>query len=134
LYSEKRISFSLKIITMEKIQILAIGRDALLLQKLSSFMNENPKWESTATVDDETAIELFHQRKYDIVLFVDQIEGESDKKLRSLFSFNNPEVIFIKHVGESTGLLASEIQEALDKRKQPVNIVDDVFKNLETKS
>jgi hypothetical protein len=118
---------------MEKIQILAIGRDALLLQKLSSFMNENPKWESTATVDDETAIELFHQRKYDIVLLVDQIEGGSDKKLRSLFSFNNPDIVFINHVGGSTGLLASEIQEALDKRKQPVNIVDNVFKNPETK-
>jgi hypothetical protein len=119
---------------MEKIQILAIGRDPLLLQKLSSFMNENPKWESTATVDDETAIEIFHQRKFDVVLFIDQIEGESDKKLRSLFSFNNPDLIFIKHVGGSTGLLASEVQEALDKRKQPVNIVDDVFKTPEKKS
>ncbi|HXR84233.1 MAG TPA: hypothetical protein VN722_07990 [Hanamia sp.] len=119
---------------MDKIQILAIGRDPVLLQKLSSFMNENPKWESTATVDDETAIEIFHQRKFDIVLLIDQIEGESDKKFQSLFSFNNPDVIFIKHVGDSTGLLASEIQEALDKRKQPINIMDNVFKNPETKS
>ncbi len=119
---------------MNKIQILAIGRDPVLLQKLSSFMNENPKWESTATVDDETAIEIFHQRKFDIVLLIDQIEGESDKKFRSLFSFNNPDVIFIKHVGDSTGLLGSEIQEALEKRKQPMNIMDNVFKNAETKS
>ena len=117
---------------MEKIQILSIGRDPLLLQKLSSFLNENPKWESTATVDDETAIEIFHQRKFDIVLIIDQIEGESDKKFRSLFSFNNPDVIFVRHVGDSTGLLASEIQEALDKRKQPVNIVDDVFRKPES--
>lgn len=119
---------------MEKIQILAIGRDPLLLQKLSSFMNENPKWESTATVDDETAIEIFHQRKFDIVLLIDEIEGQSDQKLHSLFSFNNPDLIFIKHVGDSTGLLANEIQEALDKRKQSVNIVDDVFKDPESKS
>lgn len=117
---------------MEKIQILSIGRDPLLLQKLSSFLNENPKWESTATVDDETAIEIFHQRKFDIVLIIDQIEGESDKKFRSLFSFNNPDVIFVRHVGDSTGLLASEIQEAFDKRKQPVNIVDDVFRKPES--
>lgn len=119
---------------MEKIQILAIGRDPLLLQKLSSFMNGNPKWESTATVDDETAIEIFHQRKFDIVLLIDEIEGQSDQKLHSLFSFNNPDLIFIKHVGDSTGLLANEIQEALDKRKQSVNIVDDVFKDPESKS
>lgn len=119
---------------MEKIQILAIGLDPVLLQKLSTFINENPKWESTATVDDETAIEIFHQRKFDIVLLIDELEGESDKKFRSLFSFNNPDLIFIKHVGGSTGILASEIEEALDKRKQPVNIVDDVFKKPESKS
>ena len=113
---------------MEKIQILAIGRDPVLLQKLSKFINENPKWESTATVDDETAVELFHQQKFDVILLVDEIEGESDKKFRSLFSFNNPDLIFIKHVGDSTGLLASEIQEALDKRKPPVNIIDNIFK------
>ena len=85
---------------MEKIQILSIGRDPVLLQKLSSFINENPKWESTATVDDETAIDLFHQRKFDIILMIDEFEDETQKKFHSLFSFNNPDLIFIKHVGE----------------------------------
>ncbi|MGN6542710.1 MAG: hypothetical protein ACTHKY_18020 [Ginsengibacter sp.] len=114
---------------MEKIQILSIGRDPLLLKKLSTFINENPQWQSTATVDDETAIELFHQQKFDIILLIDQIEGESEKKFNSLFSFNNPDLIFIKHVGDSTEILSKEIQEALDKRKKPVNIVDDIFKD-----
>jgi len=84
---------------------------------------------STATVDDETAIELFHQQKFDIVLLIDQIEGESEKKFNSLFSFNNPDLIFIKHADDSTEILSKEIQEALDKRKKPVNIVDDIFKD-----
>ena len=114
---------------MEKIKILSIGGDPLLLKKLSTFINENPQWQSTATVDDETAIELFHQQKFDMILLIDQIEGESEKKLNSVFSFNNPDLMFVKHVGDSTQILAEEIQEALDKRKKPVNIVDDVFKN-----
>jgi chemotaxis response regulator CheB len=114
---------------MEKIQILSIGRDPLLLQKISAFINENPQWQSTATVDDETAIELFHQQKFDMILLIDQIEAKSEQKLNSLFSFNNPDLIFIKHFGDSTGLLASEIQRALDKIKKPVNIMDDIFKN-----
>jgi len=113
---------------MEKIQILSIGRDPVLLQKLSRFINENPKWESTGTIDDETAIEIFHQRKYDVILLIDNIEDSSKKKLQSLFTFNNPGIIFIKHEGDSTGLLAGEIQEALDKKKNSVNIMDDVFK------
>lgn len=114
---------------MEKIQILSIGRDPVLLQKLSRFINENPKWESTGTVDDETAIEIFHQRKFEIVLLIDEIEEESEKKFRSLFTFSDSEIIFIKHNGDSTGLLAGEIQEALDKRRNPMNIMDDVFKD-----
>lgn len=113
---------------MDKIQILSIGRDPVVLQKLSRFINENPKWESTGTVDDETAIEIFHQRKYDIILLINNIEEASGKKLESLFTFNNPEVIFIKHEGDSTRLLASEIQAALDRKKNPLNIMDDVFK------
>ncbi len=114
---------------MEKVQILSIGRDPVELQKLSRFINENPKWESTATVDDETAIEIFHQREFKMVLFVDTIENESEKKLSSVFLFHNPEIIILKHIGDSTGLLASEIQEALDKSKSSLNIMDDVFNN-----
>ena len=112
---------------MEKIQILSIGRVPVELQKLSRFINENPKWESTATVDDETAIEIFHQREFKIILFIDEIENESDKRLCSVFLFYNPGIIILKHVGGSTALLASEIQEALDKSKSSLNIMDDVF-------
>lgn len=119
---------------MEKIQILAIGRDALLTQKLSSFINETQEWESTATTDDESAVELFHQRKYDIVLLINDMEGLSVNKFRSIFSFNNPDLIFIKHVGDSTEILADEINEALKKRKKPVKIVDDVFKEKKDES
>ncbi|MEP6627350.1 MAG: hypothetical protein ABJA32_05165 [Ginsengibacter sp.] len=114
---------------MEKIQILGIGRDPVILQKLLRFINENPNWEGTGTVDDESAIEIFHQRKYDIVLFIDNIGESSDKKLRSLFSFNNADFIFIQHEGDSTGLLASEIQESLDRNKSKVNVTDDIFKD-----
>jgi hypothetical protein len=114
---------------MEKIQILAIGRDPVILQKLLRLINENPKWEGSGTVSDETAIEVFHQRKYDIILLIDSLGEESEKKFKSLFTFNNPELIFIKHTGDSTGLLASEIQEALEAKKAKVNIMDDVFKN-----
>jgi hypothetical protein len=113
---------------MEKIQILSIGRNPVLLQKLSAFINENPHWESNATVDDETSVEVFHQRKFDIILFIDSLGEESEKKLRSIFSFNDPDIIFIHHTGDSTGLLAAEIQEALNKRNYDRNkIIDDVF-------
>lgn len=117
---------------MEKIQILAIGRDSLKLLKLSSFINENKERECTATTDDESAVELFHQRKYDIILLIDDIDSVSEKKFNSVFSFNNPDLIVIHHVGDSTQILEDEIQEALQKRKKPLKIVDDVFKEIKS--
>ncbi|HEY5465066.1 MAG TPA: hypothetical protein VIJ95_17520 [Hanamia sp.] len=112
---------------MEKIQILSIGRDPGLLQKLSGFINENPRWESTATVDDETAIEIFHQRKFNLILLIGNIEEASEMKFRSVFTFNDPDIIFLKHYGDSTGLLAGEIQEALSSKRKTLNMMDDVF-------
>ena len=101
---------------MEKVQILCIGRDPVVLQKLSRFILENPKWESTATVDDITANEIFNQRKFDIVLLLDDIDDASEKNFHSMFEKNNPDVIFIKHKGASTGLLAAEINEVLERK------------------
>ena len=114
---------------MEKVQVLTIGRDPVLLQNLSRFINENPDWESTATVDDESAIQLFHQRNFDIVLLLKDINSESIKKFNSVFSFKNPELNIIKDIGDSTQILEDKINKALQSKKKPVNVVDDVFKD-----
>ena len=115
--------------SMEKIQILSVGRDPVLLQKLSRFINENPQWESTATVDDETAITLFHQVNFDMVLLLSDINTESINKLTSVFSFKNPDLIILKEIGDSTQILEDKINKALQMKKKSVNIIDDAFKN-----
>lgn len=109
---------------MDKNQILVIGRDPETLKKLSGVVNENPKWESTAAVDDETAIELFHQRSFEVVVLLSDITGASEKKFRSLFSFGSPQ--FLTGVADANVLLAG-IGHALDQRKRPLNMVDDPF-------
>jgi hypothetical protein len=113
---------------MDKLQILGIGRDPVILQKLLRFINENPNWEGTGTVDDESAVELFHQRAYNIIFFLDDVEVQSENKLRALFSHNNNGLMWIKHTGDSTGLLAAEIQEAIEKNRHTINVTDDLFK------
>jgi|SRR6185437_6634413 len=116
---------------MEKIQILTIGRSPVLIQKLSRFINENPEWESSATVDDETAIKLFQQRHYDIVVLLNNLTNESVNKLSSVFSFQNPDLLIIKDIGDSTQILEDKIRKALEVKKRMVNIVDDVFKETQ---
>lgn len=99
---------------MEKIQILAIGRDPVVLQKLLRFINENPAWEGTGTIDDNSALTIFSQRKYDIVVLIDHLSKTSEELFQNIFKATNNDVIFINHYGDSTGLLANEIYEALN--------------------
>ncbi len=105
---------------MEKIQILFIGRDPVVLQKLLLFINENPEWEGTGTIDDKSAQILFGQTKYHYVVLVDQLSETSMGSFHQDFKDQNPDVIFLRHYGDSTELLASELYELMEKH--PVNI------------
>ncbi|MEO6818381.1 MAG: hypothetical protein ABI266_00050 [Ginsengibacter sp.] len=102
---------------MAKIKILGIGRDPVVLQKLLRFINENPGWEGTGTIDDKSAIAIFNQQKYSIVLLIDDLTKSSEENLRAEFLAKEPSVVFIKHYGDSTGLLSSELNESIQKNK-----------------
>jgi S-adenosylhomocysteine hydrolase len=91
-------------------------------------MNENAGWQSTATIDDETAITLFHQINYDVVVLLNDLGSESVNKLTSVFSFKNPDLIILKDIGDSTKILEDKINRGLKMKKKPVNIIDDAFK------
>ena len=121
-----------------KVQILGIGGDPVILQTLLRCITDHPEWEVTGTVSEEDAVTIFHQRKFDIILFTSAIEERVMKKLTSLFTFQNRDIIFIQHFSDGCGLLFYEIQEALDKKnanesadkvKKSINVVDDIFKN-----
>lgn len=100
---------------MKKIQILVIGRDPVVLQKLLRFINENPEWEGTGTVDDISAQTLFSQSKYHYVVLVDHLEDSSIEAFHQNFKNINPAIVFLRHYGDSTGLLASELYDLMEK-------------------
>lgn len=98
-------------------EILVIGRNKEILMTLLRLINQNPEWSARGAMLDEEAIELFHSRDFDMVLLSSGIEEESEKKLRSLFSFQNPDITILQHYGGGSGLLSNEIKEAIDKHK-----------------
>ena len=100
---------------MGKIQILVIGKDPVVIQKLLRFINENPEWEGTGTVDDKSAVTLFKQTPFHYVVIVDSFTEESLEMFQQEFKTLNPEVVFLRHYGDSTGLLASELYDLMDK-------------------
>ena len=105
---------------MEKIKILVIGEDPVVIQKLLRFVNENPEWEGTGTVDDKTAVTLFGQISFHYVVLVDYFSEASLEMLHQEFKSINPGVVFLRHYGDSTGLLASELYDIM--KETPVKI------------
>ena len=63
---------------MKKIEILVICRHEEILQTIIRLINANPKWQATGTAEDERAIELFHQRPFDLVLLGSGIGNEAE--------------------------------------------------------
>jgi len=118
---------------MNKTEILVTGRNEALVQTMLTLVNDNDDWMATAAATDEEAIEKFHQLNFNIVVLTDDIGEEEDRKLRKIFTIQNPDIIIIKHSSDDSRLLTAEITVALDKQlkdKKPFfSFVDDALKN-----
>lgn len=100
---------------MDKIQILVIGRNELIVQTLERLINNNPAWNATSALTDDAAIRHFENQSFHLVLFGGGIEPVSDTYLRQAFTALNPQITIIQHYGGGSGLLATEINMALGK-------------------
>jgi hypothetical protein len=99
---------------MEKIQILVIGRNSDIVQTVERLINNNPAWNATHALTDSEAIILFENQPFSLVLLGGGIEPQSEKLLREALTAHNPRVTIIQHYGGGSGLLATEINMALD--------------------
>ena len=101
---------------MHRLNILAIHRDRKILATVLRLLNTNEQWNGIGAVTNEEAIELFEQQPVGIVLFCAGIDPQSEEKLKTIFSRQNPAPIFLQHYGGGSGLLTAEIYEALAKQ------------------
>ena|SRR5436190_2083853 len=118
---------------MSKIEILVTGRNEAELQPILTLINDNDDWITTSATTDEEAIEKFHQRNFDIVVLTNDMGEEEDRKLRKIFTIQNPDIIILAHSIEDNRLLTAAIGVALDKRRQEkkptFSFVDDALKD-----
>ena len=96
-------------------QILIIGRNEKIVSILEKAINSYEHFSALSIVDDEKAIELFHQYDFTIVLLSSGIEANDEKKLRTLFQHQNKNIMIIQHYGGGTGLLKNELRQAVDQ-------------------
>lgn len=102
------------------LNILAIGRNAEIMQVMQRLINVPDKWIGTAVITNEEAIATAKQSYFDLVLLCAGIDTEEENVLRKTLHHINPAIIVIRHYGGGSGLLENEILAALNGRKETV--------------
>ena len=118
---------------MNRTTILVIGKKTEILESITNEINIHADWIVTKAVDEEQAIEKFHQQQFDVVIFAENMIREAEKKLRKIFIIQNPDIIFLQNDASSSKPLGTEIEFALDKRNKDqrpsFSFTDDALKN-----
>lgn len=116
---------------MKKTEILILSQDLEITEKITALINKNQQWYSIAVQSDEEAIEKFHSRDIDVVVFAKGITTEEQIKLRKIFTHQQNEIIILEQAYNSAESLIDEIQQAIQKRtkekKYSFAVKDDVF-------
>lgn len=100
---------------MKNTRILVIGRHPVILDTVLRLINGHETWHAHGTTDVMADIDLFKQNEFDLVLMGGGIEESEESYLREVFISIQPEIKIIQHWGGGSGLLANEIQAALDQ-------------------
>ncbi len=98
---------------LNRIQVLVIGRHAEILEAVLKIINQTPDWEAAGALADEEAIEIFQQRRFDLVLIGGGVAPESEAKLKAIFTFQSPLIRIVRHFGRGDERLFAEIRAAL---------------------
>ena len=118
---------------MNRTEILVTGRNQDSVDSIVGWKDNHTDWLFTQAATDEEAIEKFHQRNFDIVLFTGGMNDDEEKKLRKIFTIQYPEIIILKHNSNAGNLAIDEINAALEKqrsdKKASFSFVDDALKN-----
>jgi hypothetical protein len=97
------------------INILVIGKDSEILKVVLRLLNEfqQAHYHAVGATDPHLARELFSNGDIDLVLITNGIDPTVDASLREEFLGRKPEVRILQHYGGGSGLLFSEIAQAL---------------------
>ena len=104
------------------INILVIGKDPEILKVVLRLLNEHQPannltvgahYHAIGTTDPDQARSLFADSDIDLVLITNGIDPTLDASLREAFLARHPGIPILQHYGGGSGLLFSEIAEAL---------------------
>ena len=118
---------------MNKTEILIVGNTKETVEKTVGILNESEEWSGVEAFTDEEAITKFQQYQIDIVLLTKDVNEVQEKKLRKLFSFQNPDTVIVRFEGNDEIALHNTINDILETEKVEKGfsfvVIDDALKN-----
>jgi hypothetical protein len=97
------------------LHILAIGRNAAIMQVVERLINGHPHWKGKAVATDEEAVAALQEEKYHIALLCAGIGMEEEQTLKDKWRALDPSLVVVRHYGGGSGLLENEILTVLDQ-------------------
>jgi len=95
---------------MEKtINILAVGRDAAILEVIERLINAHEGWHATTAATEQEAIGAFEAKAYTIVFVSAGFSAAEEETLKEKLTRLDPRVTVTRHYGGGSGLLENEI-------------------------
>lgn len=98
---------------MSKINILAVGTHAEILEVVVRLINQNEQWQGFGAADVTQAITLLQQQPFIMVLLCNGLNHQEEMAIQQATEALQPLVKVLQHWGGGSGLLFSEIQMAL---------------------
>lgn len=97
----------------QPIKILAIGRNAEIMQVMQRLINVPDKRTGLAVTTDDEALAAWQNETFNLVMLCAGVDEEAEKNLRVKIAEINPGAVVIRHYGGGSGLLENEILAAL---------------------
>src|SRR4051812_7329288 len=102
---------------MNKKSVLVVANTLNESNQLSAWTSESHPFHVNIVSDDESAIELLHKERYDMVV-VDHTDGKiNDKKLQAVLPILQEDVTVLGYKGESVTELEESITAVFEAKK-----------------
>lgn len=98
---------------MKKIEILVICTHKEILATIIRLINKDPEIQATPSLTTENTLELFNSKVFDLVLLGAGLSEKEEVELIKKIKEISPETAVIEHYGGGSGLLFTEIRQAL---------------------
>lgn len=98
---------------MKKVEILIVGTNKAIMQTIARLINENEEWVAIIANNYEEAFSFCLDKELGLVLIGAGLNEIEEMELKQYVSATKPALPIVKHYGGGSGLLFTEIYQAI---------------------